>query len=70
MQQIKKKRFPSYYPKLHGAVLEPGTFEFVTNALTSYASTTHGFLSFYFAYTQRIESRLFSDILMYVIDIF
>ena len=33
-------------------------------------STTYGFLSFYFAYTQRIERRLFSDIFMYVIDIF
>ena len=32
-------------------------------------SPTYGFSSFYFAYTQRIERRLFSDIFTYVIDI-
>ena len=32
-------------------------------------STTYGFSSFYFAYTQCIERRLFSDIFMYVIDV-
>ena len=44
----KKKRFLSYFPKLHRAGLEPGTFEFVTNTLTNYAIDYSWILKFLF----------------------
>ena len=37
LQRKKKKLFLTYCMKLHGTGLKPGTFEFVTNALTNYA---------------------------------
>ena len=37
LQKLEKKKFLTYCTKLHRTGLKPGTFEFVTNALTNYA---------------------------------
>ena len=71
LQTKKKKRFLLYCPKLYEARLEAGTLYFLTDVLTNDAIDYLWILRFLFwMHSVYWTYRLFSDIFMYIIDIF